>query len=93
MSGCPQFNSKLDARRLPAARILDHVCYIAEKFGASFVGLGSDFDGAPALPQGWDGPQDFPSPSEGLKLRGFAPEEIVQIMGGNFLRMWHQLNK
>jgi membrane dipeptidase len=84
---------KLLAKRLPASRILDHVCYIAEKLGTSFVGLGSDFNGVLAFPQGWDGPQDFPALAEGLKSRGFAPEEIVQIMGGNFLRMWHQLNE
>ncbi|WP_040378331.1 dipeptidase [Dethiobacter alkaliphilus] len=67
--------------------LLDHFCYIAERFGTSVLGLGSDFDGIPRAVQGLEDVSKLPRLTEGLIRRGFSAEEISAILGGNFLRV------
>lgn len=67
--------------------LLDHFCYVAERFGTDLLGLGSDFDGIPqALPELGD-VSALPNLTEGLLRRGFSDMEVRLILGGNFLRV------
>ena len=67
--------------------LLDHFCYIAEHFGISVLGLGSDYDGIDYTVKGLEDVSRLPHLTEGLQRRGFSQEEICAILGGNFLRV------
>ena len=51
--------------------------------GPEHVGLGSDFDGIPAGPQGLEGPHRFPDLARALTERGYK-DQVRAIMGLNF---------
>jgi membrane dipeptidase len=73
--------------RPPFAVLLDHLEHIARVAGIDHVGLGSDFDGVGALPEGLDDGEDLPLLTEGLLGRGFSESDIRKILGENFLRV------
>lgn len=83
-------------------RLVDHICHIAELVGVDYVGLGLDFvkDDGPLYPEdeifgvgenrlipNFENEEDLPNMTECLVKRGFNKKEIMQILGGNFLRM------
>ena len=67
--------------------VVHHIDYLVELVGPEHVGLGSDFDGIPAPPQGLEGPHRFPALAAALKERGYSDAAIAQIMGENLLRL------
>src|SRR5712692_6173104 len=75
--GCPQ--AKLDD-------VADHIIHAATVAGIDHVGIGSDFDGVPALPQDLQTAESLPRLTERLQQRGVADDDIEKILGGNFLR-------
>jgi membrane dipeptidase len=72
--------------------LIDHIDHIAKVAGVDHVGLGSDFDGVSgATPQGMDSAADLPKVTEGLLDRGYSPDDIRKILGGNLLRVFRQV--
>lgn len=69
------------------ATIVDHIDHIARIAGAGHVGLGSDFDGVPMLPEGMEDVAKLPAITWELVARGYAEDEILGILGGNLLRV------
>lgn len=66
---------------------MDAVCQIAGD--AAHVGLGTDFDGgqgAEAAPAELDTIADLPKLTSALAERGFADNDVVAVMGGNWLK-------
>jgi hypothetical protein len=55
------------------------------------VGLGSDFDGVTSLPEGIDSVADFPKITQALYQRGYTREQILKILGGNFMRVLREV--
>jgi len=74
----------------PLARLLDHIEHVARVAGVDHVGLGSDFDGVPFLPEGASDVADFPNLSAGLGARGWSDDEIRRVLGENALRVLSQ---
>jgi membrane dipeptidase len=89
-------------------RLVDHICHIAELVGVDHVGLGLDFvkDDGPLYPEdeifgvgenrlipGFENEDDLPNMTECLVRRGFREDEIMKILGGNFLRLLHAVLK
>ena len=70
--------------------VVDHVAYIAEVGGVDHVGLGSDFDGVPDLPEGLGDVAAYPAVTEALLRRGFADAEVRKILGQNFMRVFRR---
>src|SRR6516162_4848754 len=79
--------------RPPLKSLIDHIDHIAKVAGVDHVGLGSDFDGVTSLPQGIDSAADLPKISEALYQRGYSAENILKILGGNFLRAMRQVEE
>ncbi len=78
--------------RPPFKALIDHVDHIAKVAGVDHVGLGSDFDGVNgATPQGMDSAADLPKITQALLDRGYSPDDIKKILGGNLLRVFHQV--
>ncbi|MDX1661118.1 MAG: dipeptidase [Gemmatimonadota bacterium] len=69
------------------AVIVDHLEHVAEVAGVDHVALGSDFDGMPALPDGIEGVEDLPRIAAELERRGWRPDELDRLLGGNWLRV------
>jgi membrane dipeptidase len=78
--------------RPPFKSLIDHIDHIAKVAGVDHVGLGSDFDGVSgATPQGMDSAADLPKITQALLDRGYSAEDIKKILGGNILRVFHQV--
>ncbi len=85
-----QFSAKIP--RPPLKSLIDQIDHIAKVAGIDHVGLGSDFDGVSgALPQGMDSVADLPKVTQALLDRGYKPEDVKKILGGNVLRVFRQV--
>src|SRR6202020_961426 len=77
--------------RPPLKSLIDHIDHIARVAGIDHVGLGSDFDGVTSLPEGIDSAADLPKITQALYQRGYTREQIHKILGGNFMRVMHEV--
>ena len=78
--------------RPPFKSLIEHIDHIAKVAGVDHVGLGSDFDGVSgATPQGMDSAADLPKITQALLDRGYSPDDIRKILGGNLLRVFGQV--
>jgi len=80
--------------RPPLSSLIDHIDHIAKVAGIDHVGIGSDFDGVSgATPEGMDSPADLPKITQALVERGYTEEQIHKILGGNLLRVFHEVEQ
>lgn len=70
-----------------AASIVRSIRYVADRVGVEHVALGSDFDGAVAMPFDAAGMVQI---TDALLAAGFTVADIEKIMGGNALRVLEQ---
>ncbi|MGP0017763.1 MAG: dipeptidase [Candidatus Sulfotelmatobacter sp.] len=78
--------------RPPLKSLIDHIDHIAKVAGIDHVGLGSDFDGVSgATPQGIDSAADLPKITQALLDRGYSPDDIRKILGGNLMRVFREV--
>jgi membrane dipeptidase len=78
--------------RPPLKSLIDHIDHIAKVAGIDHVGLGSDFDGVSgATPQGIDSAADLPKITQALLDRGYSPDDIKKILGGNLMRVFREV--
>lgn len=68
-------------------RVADHLEHALAVAGPDAVGLGSDFDGVPVLPEGMRDVADLPRLTARLAGRGLPEETLRGVLGGNFLRV------
>lgn len=71
--------------QVPLSRIVDHIAHAVAVAGIDHVGLGSDFDGINAVPQGLEDASRMPALTWALKQRGFSDEDVRKVLGENFL--------
>lgn len=86
-----KYKNEIDSIIPPLSVLMDHLDYIVNLVGIDYVGLGSDFDGISAAPLGLDGVEDFPLITKALKERGYNKKDIKKILGGNFLRVFKEV--
>jgi membrane dipeptidase len=67
---------------------VDHIDHIVELVGPDHVGLGSDFDGIGSTPVGLEDASKMPNITRELVSRDYSDEDIVKILGGNYLRVF-----
>lgn len=82
--------SEQSMARPPLDLLIDHIEHIAKVAGIDHVGLGSDFDGVTALPEGVQDCSQLPNLTRRLLERGFSAPEVKKILGENFLRVMEQ---
>ncbi len=70
-----------------AEAVLRHVDHVIATIGEDHVSLGSDWDGAICPPRDLATPLDLPRLVELCLRRGYRPERIQKLLGGNFLRV------
>ena len=67
--------------------LVDHIEHVALVAGVDHVGIGSDFDGATALPSGMEDVTCLKRLAPALMRRGFGEADVAKILGWNMLRV------
>lgn len=67
--------------------VVDHIDHIVKVAGIDHVGIGSDFDGVPRLPEQLESVATYPLITQELLNRGYDRESIHRILGGNMMRV------
>ena len=75
------------------ADVADHIDHVVGLVGVDHVGLGSDYDGVFALPEGLLDASTYPNLIAELLERGYSEEDIQKILGGNALRVWAEVEQ
>lgn len=71
--------------------IVRHIEHIVKVAGDDFASLGSDWDGAISTPRDMPTCLELPRLADAMLKRGFEPESIQKILGGNAIRVIEQL--
>jgi membrane dipeptidase len=79
--------------RPPFESLIDHFDHILRVAGVDHVGIGSDFDGISALPEGIDSAADLPKITAALLDRGHSATDLHKILGGNLLRVFAEVQR
>jgi membrane dipeptidase len=82
--GCP--TATLD-------QVADHIFHAATVAGIDHVGIGSDFDGVPSLPDGLGTADNLPALSARLLERGMSETDLEKVLGGNFMRVFEAVEQ
>ena len=77
----------------PLSVLIDHIDHIAKTAGINHVGLGSDFDGVPSLPEGMKDIAQLPNITYELLRRGYSDGDVRKVLGENFLRAFTQAER
>jgi membrane dipeptidase len=72
------------------AQVADHVDHVRRVAGADHVGLGGDYDGNDAWPEGLSDVSGYPRLLAELARRGWSDEDLGKLASGNVLRAMRQ---
>lgn len=70
----------------------DAIDYAVKKIGIDHVGIASDFNDGGGL-AGWKDVSEIRNITAELLTRGYSEADIAKLWGGNFLRVWEQVQK
>lgn len=70
--------------------VADHIDHIKKVAGIDYVGLGSDYDGVPRLPEGLEDVTKFPDLVAELLERGYSDQDVRKIVGENLIRAFEK---
>jgi membrane dipeptidase len=73
--------------------VADHIDHVRDVAGVDHVGIGSDFDGAPTMPEGLEDVSCYPALFEQLASRGYSDGELMKIAGRNVLRVMREVER
>lgn len=72
---------------VPLERLLAHFLHAISIAGVEHVGLGSDFDGVIATPEGLEDVRDLPKITAALTASGLTESEVRSVLGGSLRRV------
>lgn len=73
--------------------VLDQIDYAVKLVGVDHVGIGSDYSVMYRGPKGLEDVSQYFNLTKGLLSRGYSEQDIKKILGGNLLRVWHQVTE
>ena len=102
MCGCPDFVTNEGTVKQPTLEeLLDHVDHIRDLVGAEHIGVGADFvdwqgpwyvaETLPPFPQRFENWTMIPNLTQGLLQRGYADNDIENVLSGNFLKVYGKI--
>jgi membrane dipeptidase len=68
------------------AQVADHIDHVRAVAGVDHVGIGADYDGSPAFPQGLGDVSRYPALFHELQRRRWSEADLKALAGGNVLR-------
>jgi membrane dipeptidase len=71
----------------PLSLLVDHFECALQAVGPDHVGIGSDFDGVFAVPEGMEDCSKLPNLTAALLSRGYSEDDLAKVLGGNVLRV------
>lgn len=74
-------------------QVVRHVRHIGELIGYEYVGIGTDYDGMDATPEGLEDVSKFPELVAEMLRQGVSEEDVVKVVGGNVLRVWGEADE
>ncbi len=83
---------KFPAKLATVQDMVDHIDHIVKVIGIDYVGIGTDFDGGGDL-SGCRDVSQMGNVTLELVKRGYSEEDIRKIWGGNFMRVFRQVQK
>ena len=75
------------------ADVVKHIDHVVDLVGVDYVGLGSDYDGVFALPEGLQDASQYPNLVYALTDAGYSEVDIKKILGENVLRVWSEVEQ
>lgn len=87
-----QISRKFPNKLATVKDAVDHIDHIVKVIGVDHVGIGTDFDGGGALSDCYDVSQMGNITLE-LVRRGYSEEDIRKIWGGNFMRVFREVQQ
>ena len=69
---------------------VDHIDYLVKRIGIDHVGIGTDFNHGSGIP-GFSDESEAPNVTRELLKRGYTEAQIAKIWGGNFLRVFREV--
>jgi membrane dipeptidase len=76
--------------RASIKQYVDHIDYIVKRIGIDHVGIGTDFNHGAGI-VGFEDESDAPNVTRELLRRGYTEAQIAKVWGGNFLRVFGQV--
>ena len=73
--------------------VANHIDHVREVAGIDHVGIGSDFDGAPTMPEGLEDVSRYPVLVEELASRDYGEQDLMKIAGRNVLRVMREAER
>jgi len=70
--------------------LVDAIDYAVKRIGVEHVGISSDFNHGGGI-IGWKDESEAPNVTRELLLRGYSADQIAKLWGGNFLRVFRQV--
>lgn len=87
-NGIPDF----DPAKSNLDQVVKHIMHIGNLIGFDHVGLGSDFDGIPSVPEGLEDVSKYPDLVAELLRQGVRDSDVAKVVGGNVLRVWRDVD-
>ncbi len=92
-SGLEAWAKASPSPRATVSDVADHIDHIRKTAGIDHIGLGGDFDGIDAAPEGLEDVSTYPALTAELLRRGYTEDDMKKILGLNILRVMRQVEK
>jgi membrane dipeptidase len=83
----PAFVAPDRGDRATLAQVADHAEHIRSVAGIDHVGIGGDYDGSDAMPEGLQDVSCYPALIAELLHRGWTEDDCTRLAGGNIIRV------
>ncbi len=71
--------------------VIKHIDYIRNRVGVDYVAIGSDWDGIESTPVGLEDVSTLPNLTAALLRHGYSAQDVIKILGGNYLRVFKRI--
>ena len=85
-----ELKARMPAIKVTIGEVADHVEHVRKLAGVEHVGLGGDYDGNDAWPEGLEDVSGYPRLFAELVRRGWSDEDLARLANGNVLRVMRQ---
>jgi membrane dipeptidase len=85
-----ELKARMPEIKVTIGEVADHVEHVRKLAGVEHVGLGGDYDGNDAWPEGLEDVSGYPRLFAELVRRGWSDEDLARLANGNVLRVMRQ---